>query len=109
MGTEEIKKEMNAANWFSQLAYDRWVPIPVSGARPSARYKVMFVTAFKTLNADLYDDHVTLCCHFFQHAAAVADDDGKLYIAGGSRTGRYLPDVQVYDVAGVVCLLWKVR
>ncbi|XP_061986715.1 acyl-CoA-binding domain-containing protein 4-like isoform X1 [Populus nigra] len=75
MGTEEIEKEMNAANWFSQLAYDRWVPIPVSGARPSARYK---------------------------HAAAVADDDGKLYIAGGSRTGRYLPDVHVFDFRGLV-------
>ncbi|KAJ6428883.1 hypothetical protein OIU84_020519 [Salix udensis] len=81
MGTEEIKKELNAANWFSQLAYDQWVPIPVSGARPSARYK---------------------------HAAAVADDE-KLYVAGGSRTGRYLPDVQVFDFRGLVWSSLKLK
>jgi len=48
MGTEEFKKEMEVANWFSQLPYEQWVPIPVSGTRPSARYKVMFVTITKT-------------------------------------------------------------
>ncbi|WCJ19227.1 Acyl-CoA-binding domain-containing protein 4 [Euphorbia peplus] len=68
MGTAEIIKDIDAGNWFSQLTYDQWVPIPVSGARPSARYK---------------------------HAAAVADE--KLYVSGGSRNGRYLSDVQVFD------------
>ncbi|KAF9676617.1 hypothetical protein SADUNF_Sadunf08G0021200 [Salix dunnii] len=81
MGTEEIAKELNAANWFSQLVYDQWVPVPVSGARPSARYK---------------------------HAAAVADDE-KLYVAGGSRTGRYLPDVQAFDFRGLVWSSLKLK
>ncbi|KDP45074.1 hypothetical protein JCGZ_01574 [Jatropha curcas] len=68
MGTEEIKN-VDAGSWFSQLTYDQWVAIPVSGARPSARYK---------------------------HAAAIADE--KLYVSGGSRNGRYLSDVQVFDL-----------
>lgn len=68
MGTEEIKKDLDVNKWFSQLTYDQWMAIPASGARPSARYK---------------------------HAAAVADE--KLYIFGGSRNGRYLSDVQVFD------------
>ncbi|XP_030489381.2 acyl-CoA-binding domain-containing protein 4 [Cannabis sativa] len=55
-------------NWQSVLDYDQWVALPVSGPRPSARYK---------------------------HAAVVVDE--KLYIAGGSRNGRYLSDVQVFD------------
>ncbi|KAL9388476.1 hypothetical protein Peur_017081 [Populus x canadensis] len=80
MGTEEFKKEMDVANWFSQLPYEQWVPIPVSGTRPSARYK---------------------------HAAGVADE--KLYIAGGSRTGRYLPDVQVFDFRGLVWSSLKLK
>ncbi|XP_011024324.1 PREDICTED: acyl-CoA-binding domain-containing protein 4 isoform X1 [Populus euphratica] len=80
MGTEEFKKEMDVANWFSQLPYEHWVPIPVSGTRPSARYK---------------------------HAAGVADE--KLYIAGGSRTGRYLPDVQVFDFRGSVWSSLKLK
>lgn len=41
MGTEEIKKEIvDMPNWYAQLSYDQWVPIPVAGQRPSARYKV---------------------------------------------------------------------
>ncbi|KAJ7974986.1 acyl-CoA-binding domain-containing protein 4 [Quillaja saponaria] len=59
---------MDMNKWHKELAYDQWVALPVSGARPSARYK---------------------------HAAAVADE--KLYVFGGSRNGRYLPDVQVFD------------
>ncbi|PON43636.1 BTB-kelch protein [Parasponia andersonii] len=68
MGTEEIKKAVDNSNWQSELGYDQWVAIPVTGPHPSARYK---------------------------HAAAVVDE--KLYIAGGSRNGRYLSDVQVFD------------
>ena len=43
MGTEEINKDISVANWFSQLTFEQWVAIPVSGAKPSARYKVIFV------------------------------------------------------------------
>ncbi|XP_030450842.1 acyl-CoA-binding domain-containing protein 4 [Syzygium oleosum] len=68
MGTEETRKNMDIDSWCSDLAYDQWVALPVSGQRPSARYK---------------------------HAAAVVDE--KLYIIGGSRNGRYLPDVQAFD------------
>ncbi|KAL5069288.1 hypothetical protein RYX36_020175 [Vicia faba] len=59
---------MEVNNWHNDLTYDNWVPISVSGARPPARYK---------------------------HAAAVIDE--KLYIVGGSRNGRHLSDVQVFD------------
>lgn len=46
----------------------------------------------------------SLCTHYvwklasnaMQHAAAVVD--GKLYIIGGSRNGRYLSDVQVLSI-----------
>lgn len=69
MQTEEIKKDMESSNWHSELAYDQWVSLPVSGARPSARYK---------------------------HAAAAFGE--KLYIVGGSRNGRFLSDVQVFDL-----------
>lgn len=69
MGAEEIKKDMDIISWPSDLAYEQWVALPVSGARPSARYK---------------------------HAAAVADE--KLYITGGSRNGRYLSDIQAFDL-----------
>ncbi|PIA37125.1 hypothetical protein AQUCO_03000004v1 [Aquilegia coerulea] len=70
MGIEENNKtDMNINNWISELGYDKWSPLPVTGSRPSARYK---------------------------HGAAVAD--GKLYIVGGSRNGRHLADVQVFDL-----------
>lgn len=69
MGTEEIKKALDISNWQSDLAYEQWIALPVSGPQPPARYK---------------------------HAAAVVDD--KLYIVGGSRNGRYLSDVQVFDL-----------
>ncbi|KAG5152455.1 hypothetical protein JHK84_028927 [Glycine max] len=66
---------MEVNNWHKELTYDEWVPITVSGARPAARYK---------------------------HATAVVDE--KLYIAGGSRNGRYLSDVQVFDLRS---LMWS--
>lgn len=56
-------------NWHLDLTFDQWVALPLSGHRPSARYK---------------------------HAAAVLGE--KLYISGGSRNGRYLSDVQVLDL-----------
>lgn len=68
MRTEEIRKDGNNGNWQSELAYDQWLALPVSGSWPSARYK---------------------------HAAAVVDE--KLYVVGGSRNGRFLSDVQVFD------------
>ena len=40
MGAEEIKKDMDISSWPLDLIYEQWVALPVSGARPSARYKV---------------------------------------------------------------------
>ncbi|KAK4799880.1 hypothetical protein SAY86_025245 [Trapa natans] len=68
MGTEEIRKDMDISSWCAELAYDQWIPLPVNGKPPSARYK---------------------------HATALIDD--KFYLVGGSRNGRYLSDVQVFD------------
>lgn len=31
---------MDTNNWLKDLTYEEWVAVPVSGARPSARYKV---------------------------------------------------------------------
>lgn len=56
-------------NWYMGLTYDQWVPLSVSGPTPAARYK---------------------------HAAFTVD--GKLFIVGGSRNGRYLSDIQVFDL-----------
>ncbi|THG02367.1 hypothetical protein TEA_010933 [Camellia sinensis var. sinensis] len=58
-----------SSNWHLELTYDHWVALSVSGPRPSARYK---------------------------HATAVVDE--KLYLSGGSRNGRYLSDVQVFNL-----------
>ncbi|KAK7343942.1 hypothetical protein VNO77_13080 [Canavalia gladiata] len=71
---------MEVNNWHQELAYDTWVPITVSGARPAARYK---------------------------HAAAVVDE--KLYIAGGSRNGRHLSDVQVFDLRSLTWSSLKLK
>ncbi|GLT66772.1 hypothetical protein SLA2020_391210 [Shorea laevis] len=69
METEELLRDIYTSNWPSELGYEQWVALPVSAPQPSARYK---------------------------HAAAVVE--GKLYITGGSRNGRYLSDVQVCDL-----------
>ncbi|XP_010267284.1 PREDICTED: acyl-CoA-binding domain-containing protein 4 [Nelumbo nucifera] len=69
MGIEEINVDSDIKDWHLSLAYDQWVQLPVTGSRPPARYK---------------------------HAAEVVDE--KLYIAGGSRNGRYLSDIQVLDL-----------
>ncbi|KAL2324959.1 hypothetical protein Fmac_024017 [Flemingia macrophylla] len=71
---------MAVNNWHNELAYDNWVPITVSGARPAARYK---------------------------HGAAVVDE--KLYIAGGSRNGRNLSDVQVFDLRSLTWSTLKLK
>ncbi|KAL2548905.1 Galactose oxidase/kelch repeat superfamily protein [Forsythia ovata] len=60
---------VDTQGWRLELGYDQWVALPVSGQRPAARYK---------------------------HAAVVVDE--KLYITGGSRNGRYLSDIQVFDL-----------
>lgn len=75
MGREEANKELDIVNWYSALIHDKWAVLPVPGPRPFARYK---------------------------HAAMVVDE--KLYIAGGSRNGRYLSDVQVLDLKN---MLWS--
>lgn len=59
----------NSTNWHSDLDSDQWIALPASGRPPSARYK---------------------------HAAVVVDQN--LYIVGGSRNGRYLSDVQAFDL-----------
>ena len=71
---------MEVNNWYKELAYDQWAPIPVSGMRPPARYK---------------------------HAATVVDE--KLYIVGGSRNGRHLSDVQVFDLRSLIWSSLKLK
>lgn len=70
----------NNFNWHSELDYDQWVPLPVSGPRPSARYK---------------------------HAAIIMDE--KLHIVGGSRNGRQLSDVQALDLRNLSWSTIKLR
>ncbi|AED90740.1 putative galactose oxidase/kelch, beta-propeller, kelch-type beta propeller [Arabidopsis thaliana] len=77
---EEIRKEIDVGDWHSNLAHDEWTPLPVSGSRASARYK---------------------------HAAVVVDE--KLYIVGGSRNGRYLSDVQVFDLRSLTWSSLKLK
>ncbi|XXG83651.1 hypothetical protein AAC387_Pa10g1354 [Persea americana] len=67
MGTEGFDGDSNIN--ALDLPYDQWVSLPISGLKPSARYK---------------------------HAAAIAGE--KLYVTGGSRNGRYLSDIQVLDL-----------
>ncbi|GFQ03659.1 acyl-coa-binding domain-containing protein 4 [Phtheirospermum japonicum] len=67
-------------SWFQESNYDQWVALPVSGQRPSARYK---------------------------HAATIIDE--KLYIAGGSRNGRYLSDFQVFDLKSLTWSILKLN
>ncbi|ESW16246.1 hypothetical protein PHAVU_007G140800 [Phaseolus vulgaris] len=71
---------MEINNWYTELTYDEWVPVTVSGARPGARYK---------------------------HAATVVDE--KLYITGGSRNGRHLSDVQVFDLRSLTWSSLKLK
>ncbi|GAB2286903.1 hypothetical protein Dimus_021291 [Dionaea muscipula] len=67
MGPEDIKED--TGSWQTKLVHNQWVALPMSGPRPSGRYK---------------------------HAAAVLGE--KLYISGGSRSGRHLSDIQVLDL-----------
>ncbi|XP_004250024.2 acyl-CoA-binding domain-containing protein 4 [Solanum lycopersicum] len=67
-------------NWYLGLSYDQWVPLSVAGPTPAARYK---------------------------HAAVTVD--GKLYIIGGSRNGRYLSDIQVFDLKSLTWSTIKLK
>ncbi|CAA6673320.1 unnamed protein product [Spirodela intermedia] len=75
LGDQDVKRSLGISALLAEVPYDQWVPLPANGWRPSARYK---------------------------HAAEVVD--GKLYIMGGSRNGRYLADIQVFDL---VTLTWS--
>ncbi|XP_077229341.1 galactose oxidase/kelch repeat superfamily protein [Tasmannia lanceolata] len=78
MGTEEIDIDSSINALQLPLAYDQWAALPISGWRPPARYK---------------------------HAAEVVHD--KLYVTGGSRNGRYLSDIQVFDLRTLTWSLFK--
>ncbi|XP_071930249.1 acyl-CoA-binding domain-containing protein 6-like isoform X3 [Coffea arabica] len=67
-------------NWHLHVSFDQWVAVPVPGPRPAARYK---------------------------HAATVVDE--KLYISGGSRNGRYLSDVQAFDLKSLTWSTIKLK
>ncbi|XP_071934831.1 acyl-CoA-binding domain-containing protein 6 isoform X2 [Coffea arabica] len=67
-------------NWHLNVSFDQWVAVPVPGPRPAARYK---------------------------HAATVVDE--KLYISGGSRNGRYLSDVQAFDLKSLTWSTVKLK
>lgn len=71
---------VDTQGWSLELNYDQWVALPVSGQRPASRYK---------------------------HAAVVVDD--KLYVTGGSRNGRYLSDVQVFDLKNLTWSTMKMN
>lgn len=78
---EEMRKEIDVGDWHSNLAFDEWTPLTVAaGSRASARYK---------------------------HAAVVVDE--KLYIVGGSRNGRYLSDLQVFDLRSLTWSSFKLK
>lgn len=34
---------VDTQGWRLELNYDQWVALPVSGQRPAARYKVLFI------------------------------------------------------------------
>ncbi|XP_042519949.1 acyl-CoA-binding domain-containing protein 5 [Macadamia integrifolia] len=80
MGTEELKSDLDSNRWPSDMAYDQWIALPISGSRPAARYK---------------------------HSAIVANE--RLYIAGGSRNGRHLSDIQVFDLRTLVWTALKLH
>ncbi|XP_042015300.1 acyl-CoA-binding domain-containing protein 6-like [Salvia splendens] len=66
---------MDNQSWHLDLNHEQWAALPVDGQRPAARYK---------------------------HAATVLGE--KLYVMGGSRNGRYLSDIQVFDLKN---LMWS--
>ncbi|XP_010935816.1 acyl-CoA-binding domain-containing protein 4 [Elaeis guineensis] len=69
MGDKEVTGESDITALLSSAPYDQWILIHSSGWCPPARYK---------------------------HAAEVVQE--KLYVVGGSRNGRYLSDIQVFDL-----------
>lgn len=80
MAYKKTEMETESQNWHIDLGYDQWIALPVSGPRPSARYK---------------------------HAATMVDE--KLYIVGGSRNGRYLSDFQVFDLKNLTWSALKLK
>lgn len=44
--SKEVKEDMDIIKWHSELSYEEWMALPVSGSRPSARYKVILSSAF---------------------------------------------------------------
>ncbi|KAJ4785310.1 Galactose oxidase/kelch repeat superfamily protein [Rhynchospora pubera] len=70
MGEQQLKSNSDLSTLLSTMPHDRWILVnPSSSFRPSARYK---------------------------HSAEVVGD--KLIVIGGSRNGRYLSDIQVFDL-----------
>lgn len=65
---EDNEEVVDLRAQLSVAAHDQWILVQPSGSRPSGRYK---------------------------HSAQVVKD--KLYVIGGSRNGRYLSDIQVFD------------
>lgn len=63
----------DSQSWHLEVNHEQWVALPVDSQRPAARYK---------------------------HAATVFDE--KLYVMGGSRNGRYLSDLQVFDLKNLI-------
>lgn len=68
MADKEVTLDTDLRARLSVAAYDQWIQIEPFGSRPPARYK---------------------------HAAVFFQE--KLYVIGGSRNGRYLSDIQVFD------------
>lgn len=62
METEDIKKQIDTANWHSELDYEQWVALPVSGPRPAARYKVILCSVL--LFNLLLQNEIKSCCIF---------------------------------------------
>ncbi|KAJ3672209.1 hypothetical protein LUZ60_006930 [Juncus effusus] len=69
MGEKELTDDYDIITLLNITPYDQWICVNPSGPRPSARYK---------------------------HAAEIIGE--KLYVIGGSRNGRYLSDIQVFDL-----------
>ncbi|XP_042448561.1 acyl-CoA-binding domain-containing protein 4-like [Zingiber officinale] len=68
MEVSDLSGTMDVTAILASSPYDKWFALSTSGWCPSARYK---------------------------HAAEFVNE--RLYVVGGSRNGRYLSDVQVFD------------
>ncbi|CAL9042638.1 unnamed protein product [Musa banksii] len=68
MDATDVSENSDITAFISLASYDQWFSLCPSGWCPPSRYK---------------------------HAAEIVNE--KLYVIGGSRNGRYLSDVQVFD------------